>query len=92
MATKKSDLSFKPVTENTFKFRCYKEIKCFTKCCADLNLTLTPYDILRIKKRLDLPSDQFLNRYTETKFDNHKNESGRKQKMPFREPGWVRHL
>lgn len=71
MATKKSDLSFKPVTGNTFKFRCDKEIKCFTKCCADLNLTLTPYDILRIKKRLDLPSDQFLNRYTETKIDNH---------------------
>jgi len=71
MTTGKGDISFKPITGNTFRFLCYKEIQCFTKCCADLNLTLTPYDILRIKKRLDLSSEEFLNRYTKTRIDNH---------------------
>ena len=33
---------------------------CFNACCADLNLVLTPYDVLRLKNRLDLPSDRFL--------------------------------
>ena len=48
-----------------FKFRCHREISCFTKCCADLKLILTPYDILRMKNRLGILSDQFLDSYTE---------------------------
>jgi len=31
---------FKPITGQTFKFRCHKEITCFTKCCANLNSRL----------------------------------------------------
>jgi Fe-S-cluster containining protein len=60
---------FKPFVGPTFKFRCHKGISCFTKCCADLVLVLTPYDIVRMKNRLNLSSDQFLERYTETRFD-----------------------
>jgi len=52
-----------------FNFRCHKEISCFTKCCADLKLVLTPYDILRMKNRLGISSDQFLDRYTEIRMD-----------------------
>jgi len=62
---------FKPIPEKTFKFRCHREIPCFTKCCANLNLVLTPYDILRLKNRLDISSDEFLDRYTETNVDKH---------------------
>jgi len=62
---------FKPITGQTFKFRCHKEITCFTKCCANLNLVLTPYDILRLKNRLDISSDEFLDRYAETNIDKH---------------------
>ena len=61
---------FKPIIGNKFRFRCHKDIQCFTECCADLNLILTPYDIIRIKNRLGLSSDDFLTRYTDTKFDN----------------------
>jgi Fe-S-cluster containining protein len=55
----------KPLTEGHLKFRCHPEIPCFTACCADLDLILTPYDILRMKRRLQLPSGEFIKQYTE---------------------------
>lgn len=47
-----------------FRFKCHKDISCFTQCCRGINIILTPYDILRMKKRLGLPSDEFLAIYT----------------------------
>lgn len=61
-----NDEVFKPLTENTFHFRCYKGISCFNECCAKLHLILTPYDVLRLKNRLGLSSDDFLDEYTDT--------------------------
>ncbi|MEJ2726399.1 MAG: YkgJ family cysteine cluster protein [Deltaproteobacteria bacterium] len=46
-------------------------MRCFTQCCAGLNLTLTPYDIVRLKNRLGLSSDQFLDNHAETRLDKH---------------------
>ena len=60
-----SETTFTPLDGETFRFRCHKGIACFTRCCADLNLVLTPYDVLRLKNRLDLSSADFLERYTE---------------------------
>jgi Fe-S-cluster containining protein len=48
-----------------FKFECHKEVTCFTKCCSGIRITLTPYDIIRLKKRLQLTSEEFLAIYTE---------------------------
>lgn len=48
-----------------FTFKCHPGVSCFTACCRGINIILTPYDIIRLKKRLDLPSDQFLAIYTE---------------------------
>ena len=62
---------FKPLTDNLFRFSCHKDVPCFTKCCAKLRLILTPYDILRMKNRLAISSDDFLERYTDTVIDNH---------------------
>jgi len=62
---------FEPVVGNLFRFRCHKEIPCFTECCADLKLILTPYDILRIKKKLGLRSEAFLERYTDMTMEDH---------------------
>ena len=56
---------------NTFSFSCHPGMSCFTKCCAALHLLLTPYDILRMKRRLGLSSDRFLDTYTETRIDRH---------------------
>lgn len=60
---------FEPLREKGFKFRCHRALRCFNQCCADLNLLLTPYDVVRLKSRLNMTSDVFLTRYTETRMD-----------------------
>ena len=45
---------------DTFNFRCHKDLTCFNRCCRNLNLILYPYDVLRLKKSLELDSDRFL--------------------------------
>ncbi|MCF8129619.1 MAG: YkgJ family cysteine cluster protein [Deltaproteobacteria bacterium] len=63
---------FKPFSdEDPFQFDCHPGISCFTECCAKLRLLLTPYDILRMKNRLNISSDQFLDQYTDTLLDPH---------------------
>jgi hypothetical protein len=52
--------------DDTFTFACNPDVPCFNECCRDLNQFLTPYDILRLKKHLNLPSPAFLERYTVT--------------------------
>jgi Fe-S-cluster containining protein len=47
-----------------FRFQCHPGVVCFTSCCRDVNIFLSPYDILRMKKRLGIPSEEFLKRYT----------------------------
>jgi hypothetical protein len=72
MAEKKDGTStFKPITGDRFKFSCHKEIQCFTRCCQDLRLILTPYDILRLKNRMEISSENFLDNHTDTSFDTH---------------------
>lgn len=51
--------------DSRFKFKCHPGVSCFTECCRGINIILTPYDVIRLKTRLDLPSDQFLAIYTE---------------------------
>jgi uncharacterized protein len=48
-----------------FQFKCHPGVSCFTQCCRGIQIILTPYDIIRLKTRLDLPSDEFLAIYTE---------------------------
>ncbi len=52
--------------DEVFSFSCHPDISCFNRCCRDLNQFLTPYDILRLKNRLNLPSREFLREYTES--------------------------
>jgi Fe-S-cluster containining protein len=56
--------------KSEFKFRCHKGIKCFTKCCSNINILLTPYDIVRMKKRLSISSEEFLEKYTHMEIDD----------------------
>ncbi len=51
--------------QSRFRFRCYPEIACFTKCCSGIKIFLTPYDIFRLKNRLGLSYNDFLVQYTE---------------------------
>lgn len=50
--------------ESPLKFRCHPGVRCFTACCGGIKITLTPYDILQLTKRLAIPAHEFLHRYT----------------------------
>ena len=50
--------------EDTFSFSCSKDVPCFNECCKNLQQFLTPYDILRLKNCLGIPSGLFLEQYT----------------------------
>ncbi|MGC8492691.1 MAG: YkgJ family cysteine cluster protein [Syntrophobacteraceae bacterium] len=55
--------------DSKFTFNCHKDISCFNKCCQNTDMLLTPFDILRMKKRLGLSSTEFLKKYTYTHID-----------------------
>ncbi|HSO61075.1 MAG TPA: YkgJ family cysteine cluster protein [Desulfobacterales bacterium] len=48
-----------------FRFRCHPGVGCFNRCCRNLNLFLYPYDLIRLKTRLGLTSDEFLDRHVD---------------------------
>lgn len=56
--------------ETKFKFRCHKDIKCFTQCCSNIDIMLTPYDVLRLKNRLGLTSEEFIIKHTVKRVDD----------------------
>ncbi len=64
---KKSDtdkvLPVKLTGNSRFKFSCHKGVKCFTACCSNINIVLPPYDLLRLRKRLGMTSEDFINQY-----------------------------
>jgi Fe-S-cluster containining protein len=94
MLDTKKQVLFRPVVESKIQFRCHKDIACFTRCCAELDLVLTPYDIVRLKNRLGTPSDAFLDQYTVTNWKRHprfpminlKMDVDRNGKCPFVTP------
>lgn len=51
--------------DSTIKFRCHPGVKCFTACCGGIKIVLTPYDILQLTKRLEMPAHEFLHTYTQ---------------------------
>ena len=57
--------NFIPISiKDKFNFSCNDNLSCFNQCCRDLDQSLTPYDILRIKNNLGMQSDIFLEKYT----------------------------
>ncbi|MBW2318889.1 MAG: YkgJ family cysteine cluster protein [Deltaproteobacteria bacterium] len=48
-----------------FSFSCHDGLSCFTECCRNLNLFLYPYDVLRLKNRLEISSERFLQDYVD---------------------------
>ena len=59
-----------PVIPQTFdaskviQFQCRKGIACWNACCSNIDISLTPYDILRLKRRFEISSGEFLRKYT----------------------------
>jgi uncharacterized protein len=50
--------------DDTFQFACHPGVSCFNRCCGDVNIFLSPYDVLRMKQRVGMTSDDFLDKYT----------------------------
>jgi len=46
-----------------FSFSCHKGVSCFTECCRLLDLALTPYDLLRLRKSTGMHSEKLLESY-----------------------------
>lgn len=54
-----------PLTSaSTFAFQCRPGLSCFNRCCRETVIILSPYDILRLRTRLQLTTGEFLRRYT----------------------------
>ena len=51
--------------DDSFQFACHPGVPCFNDCCADVNIFLTPYDVLRLKNAVGIESGDFLDRYTQ---------------------------
>ncbi len=54
--------------DDSIHFRCGKGLDCFTCCCQDVSIVLTPYDVLRMKRSLGVSSSEFLDKYTISPF------------------------
>lgn len=46
-----------------FSFGCHPKVSCFTECCRELELALTPYDVLCLCRELRMSSGEFLKRF-----------------------------
>lgn len=67
-STDKNPSNIMPVKytlDSKIKFRCHPGVSCFTQCCGNIKIILTPYDILQLRKRLDMTAPEFLHTYTE---------------------------
>jgi len=61
---RKGDFDLKPIPdEGTFRFSCHPGISCFNACCHNIDVVLTPFDVLRMKTHLGIRSDEFLAKY-----------------------------
>jgi Fe-S-cluster containining protein len=49
---------------HVIQFSCHKGIGCWNACCSNIDISLTPYDVLRMKARLGISSTEFLKDYT----------------------------
>jgi len=50
--------------DEQFKFSCHQGLPCYNTCCRDVNIFLTPYDVLRMRRGSGLSSQEFLEKYT----------------------------
>lgn len=52
--------------DDRFSFACHPQLPCFKKCCADVNIMLTPLDVLHLARRLGMSTREFLDTHTLT--------------------------
>jgi hypothetical protein len=50
--------------DSEIQFDCHPGVACFNECCRNIDIQLTPYDIVCLKQRLGVSSQEFVARYT----------------------------
>jgi len=50
--------------EDKLKFRCHRGVSCWNQCCSRADVTLAPYDILRLKEATGLDTTELLKNHT----------------------------
>ncbi len=50
--------------DDQFRFNCHKGIACFNKCCENIDILLTPWDIVRIARHFGVTTREAIDRYT----------------------------
>lgn len=50
--------------DDVFTFKCHPGIDCFNSCCRDVTIFLHPLDVIRLRKVLNISSEDFLEQYT----------------------------
>ncbi len=50
--------------DETFCFGCHTGLSCFTDCCRDVNIMLTPIDVLRLARKRGMTTKAFLDEHT----------------------------
>jgi Fe-S-cluster containining protein len=48
----------------SFPFICHPGVPCFNRCCADVNIVMTPLDVLQLARQTGLHTRVFLESYT----------------------------
>ncbi len=48
-----------------FLFACNEKVPCFNRCCGELTLPLTPYDVMRLCQHFAIGSESFLKTHTQ---------------------------
>ncbi|MFH0782065.1 MAG: YkgJ family cysteine cluster protein [Pseudomonadota bacterium] len=56
--------SMVPLKDSVFYFHCHPRVECFTLCCRNVNMILYPYDVIMLKRSLEIDSEEFLRRHT----------------------------
>ncbi len=55
----------KLVLDSPLQFECHPGVSCFTACCHNIKIILTPFDILILRQRLGIQAHEFITQYTE---------------------------
>ncbi len=50
--------------DHSFCFSCHKGVSCWNECCHGADITLTPFDIIRLSKHLNTQAANFLQLFT----------------------------
>ncbi len=51
--------------DDQYTFACHRGLECYTSCCRDVNIFLSPHDVMRLKNAIGIDSGEFLRKYAD---------------------------